>query len=53
MILSPAYDLLSTRLLRAENQGEMELAINGEKARIEQDDFIARGKNVQKVEKND
>ena len=51
MILSPAYDLLSTRLLMAEDKEEMALTVNGKKARIRREDFIALGKNLQIPEK--
>lgn len=47
MVLAPAYDLLSTRLLMAEDKEEMALTINGKKARIQRKDFIALGKNLQ------
>ncbi|MCE3009535.1 MAG: HipA domain-containing protein [Proteobacteria bacterium] len=47
MVLSPAYDLLSTRLLMAEDKEEVALTINGKKARIKREDFIALGKNLQ------
>ncbi len=47
MILSPAYDLLSTRLLMAEDKEEMALTVNGKKARIKREDFIALGKNLE------
>lgn len=51
MVLSPAYDLLSTRLLMAEDKEEMALTVNGKKARIKREDFIALGKNLQIPEK--
>lgn len=47
MILSPAYDLLSTRLLMVDDKEEMALTVNGKKARIKLEDFIALGKNLQ------
>ena len=47
MVLSPAYDLLSTRLLMAEDKEEMALTLNGKKARIKREDFFALGKNLQ------
>lgn len=50
-ILSPAYDLLSTRLLMTEDQEEMALTVNGKKARIKRKDFVALGKNLQIAEK--
>lgn len=51
MILAPAYDLLSTTLLMAEDKEEMALTVNGKKARIKRKDFIALGKNLQIAEK--
>lgn len=50
-ILSPAYDLLSTRLLMTEDKEEMALTVNGKKARIKRKDFVALGKNLQIAEK--
>ena len=50
-ILSPAYDLLSTRLLMTEDQEEMALTVNGKKASIKRKDFVALGKNLQIAEK--
>lgn len=51
MILSPAYDLLSTRLLMAEDKEEMALTVNGKKAKIKRDDFIALGQVLQIAER--
>lgn len=51
IVLSPAYDLLSTRLLMAEDKEEMALTLNGKKAGIKRDDFVALGKNLQIPEK--
>lgn len=51
MVLSPAYDLLSTRLLMPEDKEEMALTVNGKKARIKRHDFAALGKNLQIPEK--
>lgn len=47
MVLSPAYDLLSTRLLMPEDSEEMALTVNGKKAKIKKEDFIALGKNLE------
>ncbi|MBF0359541.1 MAG: HipA domain-containing protein [Oligoflexia bacterium] len=46
--LSPAYDLLSTRLLinESDDPEELALAINGKKNKIELKDFLALGKNL-------
>lgn len=44
--LSPAYDLLCTKLLMPEDNEEMALTINGRKAKIKKADFIALGKNI-------
>lgn len=51
IILSPAYDLLSTKLLIPDDKEEMALTVNGKKARIKREDFIALGKNLQIVDK--
>jgi serine/threonine-protein kinase HipA len=50
-VLAPAYDLLSTRLLLAEDKEEMALTINGRKAKIKREDFVALGKNLKIHEK--
>jgi serine/threonine-protein kinase HipA len=44
--LSPAYDLLCTKLLMPEDREEMALTINGKKAKIKKSDFIELGKNL-------
>lgn len=46
MILSPAYDLLSTKLMPIDDKEEMALTINGKKAKIKKADFEALGKNL-------
>jgi serine/threonine-protein kinase HipA len=51
MILSPAYDLLSTKLLMSEDQEEMALTVNGKKAKIKREDFVFLGKNLQIADK--
>ncbi len=51
MILSPAYDLLSTRLMPIDDKEEMALPINGKKAKLKKEDFVALGKNLQISEK--
>lgn len=51
MVLSPAYDLLSTRLLMAEDKEEMALTVNGKKAKLKRADFVALGENLRIAEK--
>ncbi len=46
MELSPAYDLLCTKLLLPEDKEEMALTINGRKAKIKKTDFVALGRNI-------
>ena len=45
--LSPAYDLLSTKLLLPEDKEEMALTVNGKKTKLKKTDFIALGKNLE------
>ncbi len=45
-ILSPAYDLLSTRVAIPKDKEEMALTINGKKRKIRKGDFIEMGKNL-------
>lgn len=47
IVLAPAYDLLSTKLMPVGDKEEMALTINGKKARIKQEDFIALAKTLQ------
>lgn len=42
--LAPAYDLLPTELLLPEDTEEMALALNGKRARLGRDDFVALGR---------
>lgn len=46
IILSPAYDLLSTKLMPIDDKEEMALTVNGKKAKIKKEDFIALGVNL-------
>lgn len=52
IILSPAYDLLSTKLLLAEDREEMALTVNGKKTKLKKIDFIVLGKNLKMNEKS-
>ncbi len=45
-VLSPAYDLLATKLLLAADKEEMALTVNGKKSKIKKTDFVALGKNL-------
>jgi serine/threonine-protein kinase HipA len=49
--LSPAYDLVSTKILFAEDKEEMALTVNGKKAKLKKTDFIALGKNLKIADK--
>lgn len=51
IVLSPAYDLLSTKLMPIEDKEEMALTVNGKKEKLKKEDFIALGKNLKIVEK--
>ncbi len=44
--LSPAYDLLSTKLMPIEDKEEMALTVNGKKAKIKKEDFKVMGKTL-------
>lgn len=44
VILAPAYDLLSTKLLLSDDKEEMALTVNGKKAKLKKDDFLALGR---------
>ena len=46
VVLSPAYDLLSTKLMPIEDKEEMALTINGKKAKIKKEDFEVMGKTL-------
>jgi serine/threonine-protein kinase HipA len=46
MRLSPAYDLLSTRLAIPEDQEESALTINGKKSKLDGSDFISLARNL-------
>ncbi len=51
MVLSPAYDLISTKLMPIDDKEEVALTVNGKKAKIKRGDFFALGKNLQIPEK--
>jgi serine/threonine-protein kinase HipA len=46
-VLSPAYDLLSTKLMPINDKEEMALTVNGKKAKLKRKDFIALGESLQ------
>ena len=46
VVLAPAYDLLSTRILLPEDHEESALTINGRKNRIQPDDFLILGQRL-------
>lgn len=50
--LSPAYDLLSTKLLFAEDKEDMALSINGKKIKLKKIDFTVLGTNLKINEKS-
>lgn len=50
-VISPAYDLLSTKLLPIDDKEEMALTVNGKKAKIKKEDFVALGNNLNISEK--
>ena len=50
VILAPAYDLLSTRLLIQEDTEELALPLNGKKSRLRKADFVSF---AEKLEMND
>jgi len=50
--LSPAYDLLSTKLLLSADKEEMALTVNGKKANLKKSDFVSLGKNLKMNEKS-
>jgi serine/threonine-protein kinase HipA len=45
--LSPAYDLVSTALVIADDQEETALTINGKKSRLKKKDFDALASNLE------
>lgn len=50
-VLSPAYDLLSTRIAVPEDKEEMALTINARRSKISKMDFAVFGKNLSLTEK--
>jgi serine/threonine-protein kinase HipA len=44
--LAPAYDLISTRLMPIHDEEEMALTVNGKKARLTRNDFVAMGETL-------
>ena len=52
MQLSPAYDLLSTRILLKEDKEEIALTVNGKKIKLKKIDFVMLGKNLKMNEKS-
>lgn len=46
VVLTPAYDLLATRLLLPSDKEETALSINGKKNKLTQADFLALGKHL-------
>lgn len=49
--LSPAYDLLATKLLIPEDAEEMALSVNGKRARLGRSDFAALGRHLRIADK--
>ena len=49
--LSPAYDLLPTKLLMPQDQEEMALTLNGKKSRLRRGDFEALGRALNLTER--
>ena len=49
--LSPAYDLLATKLLIPEDTEETALSINGKRARLRRSDFTALGRHLRIADK--
>lgn len=47
IILSPAYDLVSTALLMPDDKEELALTLNGKKSRLKKSDFDALASNLQ------
>lgn len=46
MVLAPAYDLLSTKLLLPEDKEDVALTINGKKTKIKKNDFLILAENL-------
>lgn len=46
IVLSPAYDLISTKVMMPDDKEDTALALNGKKTKINRNDFIALGKNL-------
>jgi serine/threonine-protein kinase HipA len=51
MVLSPAYDLLNTKLVNPADDEEMALNLNGKKKKLKRQDFVAAMNNLQVDEK--
>jgi serine/threonine-protein kinase HipA len=45
-VLSPAYDLLSTKLMPIDDKEEMALTVNGKKAKLKKEDFKIMGETL-------
>ncbi len=45
-VMSPAYDLLSTKLMPIDDKEEMALTVNGKKAKLKKEDFMVLGDNL-------
>lgn len=52
VILSPSYDLLSTKLLFTEDKEDTALSINGKKIKLKKVDFAVLGRNLKIHEKS-
>jgi serine/threonine-protein kinase HipA len=52
VILSPSYDLISTKLLFAEDKEDMALSVNGKKIKLKRVDFAVLGRNLKINEKS-
>jgi serine/threonine-protein kinase HipA len=51
VILSPAYDLVSTKVAMPKDMEEMALTINGRKRKIQRSDFMAMAKSLEMVDR--
>ena len=49
--LSPAYDLLSTRLMPIDDSEEMALTVHGKKSRLTRNDFVAMARSLNIADK--
>ncbi len=47
IVLSPAYDLLSTKILLPADREDLALTVNGKKTKIRRKDFVALGENLE------